>query len=137
MQVTTLWKKITAGAGGLGAIAVLALTWQQLGWPWFASADDVMDLEGRFQIHSAQVEAQIDARAKMVQTQIEKLDERIDGMDRLNLYRERDRVEDKIDELEDRAEVEPHNASLKELIRYRYRERDEIDRQIDELNNGG
>ena len=115
MQVTTLAKRVIAGAGGVGIICGAVLSWQQLGWVTVALSSDIDSVE----------------------MQIQHLVKRIDGMDRLNLYRERDRVEDKIDELEDRAKAEPHNASLRELIRYRYRERDEIDRQIDALNKGG
>lgn len=111
MQIPTLWKRITGAAVGLGAIFGAVLAWQQLDWPTPAWASDL----------AAQ------------QLQLDKLTERIDGIDKLNLYRERDRVEDKIDELEARLETDPGNRALKELVKLRYRERDEIDRQIDDL----
>ena len=110
-QLSALWKRTIAGATGLTALVGLALGYSQLGWPTLAWSTDVAQL----------------------QTQIDKVNQRIDGIDKLNLYRERDRVEDKIDELQERYAENPGNRALKELIRARERERDEIDRQIDAL----
>ena len=111
MQIPTLWKRITAGATGLGAILATIIAWDQLelGRPAWSTDND------------------------LVHARIDKLTERIDGIDKLNLYRERDRVEDKIDELEERLDEDPGNRAIKELIKLRHRERDEIDRQIDGL----
>lgn len=103
--------KILAAVPTVGAILGIIIAWNQLDWPTPAWSSDI----------------------EVVQTQIDKITERIDGIDKLNLYRERDRVEDKIDELEERQTQDPGNRALKELIKMRLRERDEIDRQIDAL----
>ena len=137
MQITTLAKQIVAGASGLGAIAVLALTWQQLNWPWFASAADVEDLSGRFEIHSAQVEAQIDARAEIVQKQIDTLFSAVTVLTLTNLYNEEERLQDKIDDLAEQSRRDPSNAALRLLLRTRERELKDVHRKIDAMNKGG
>lgn len=115
MQIPSLWKRITGIAGGLGAILAAVIAWQQLEFGRPAWSSDVKELDGKLGIA------------------VETLTKRIDGLDRVILFRERDRVEDRIDELYERQRQEPHNTALRRLIKLRERERDEIDRQIDEL----
>lgn len=122
MQVSVLWKRVTAAAGGLTAIVTLVLVWGQAGWPTLALSDDVERMERRIQVAEDRFDETVDL-----------LKRRIDGNERILLYRERDRVEDKIDQLEQRYRQDPGNRALRELIRLREQERDRIDRQLDAL----
>lgn len=111
-KLSALWKRTIAGAGSVSILIGVAIGWTQLNLPTPALSSDLAQ----------------------IQSQIDQVNQRIDGIDKLNLYRERDRVEDKIDELQERYETEPANRPLlRPLIRARERERDEIDRQIDAL----
>lgn len=114
-MLTPTLKKILAAAGAATTLITFVLVWRQAEFPTPAWAEDVQRLEVGFT------------------TVIERLEKRIDGNERTLLYRERDRVEDKIDELEERYRQDPGNRALRELIRLREQERDQIDRQLDEL----
>lgn len=114
-MMTPALKKILGAAGAVTTIVTLVLVWRQAGFPALAWASDVQRLEAGFT------------------GIIERLEKRIDGNERTLLYRERDRVGDKIDELEERYRQDPGNGALRELIRLQEQERDQIDRQLDEL----
>jgi hypothetical protein len=114
-MATPMLKKVLAAAGAATTVITLVLVWRQAEFPTLAWAEDVERLERGFT------------------GVIERLEKRIDGNERTLLYRERDRVEDKIDELQQRYEADPGNRALRELIRLREQEREEIDRQLDEL----
>lgn len=115
----TIWKRVGAAVGGLTAVLGLIIAWRTAELPRLAWADDLVKMETNFSAI------------------IKRLEERIDKNDLTLLYRERDRVENKIDTLEQRYARNPDNAALRELIRDRERERDGIDRQIDALTRFG
>ena len=71
---------------------------------------------------------------QVVQAQIDAINKRIDGIELLNLYNERSRVEDEIDDLRAKQEVESNpgaRAARRYNIKVLERRVKEIDRQID------
>ena len=111
MQIPTLWKRITAGATGLGAILGAVLLWTQLDWGRPAWSSDIERIDSR----------------------LDKIVEAVETITLVDLRQRREFVEDRIDELQHRLAADPGNRALQELVKLRNRELENIDRQIDGL----
>ena len=130
-MLTPTLKKILAAAGAATTLITFVLVWRQAEFPTPAWAQDVERVDVEIRAQLAEDVQRLEAGFTGI---IERLEKRIDGNERTLLYRERDRVEDKIDALEERYRQDPGNGALRELLRLQEQNRDDIDRQLDELN---
>lgn len=133
MHIGKVWGIIGTVAGTVGAVAGASYAWQEAKWPGLATTNDVAKVYVEVADVRAEAENNHDQLAADLQTTIEKIEKRTDGLEKFLLLKEKESLKAELANYRFRLSQDPGNSDLRALVLDTEAKLDAVKEQLDRL----